>query len=159
MRDDGIFWDSRLEPRDLLLFFLPLDRGNFQYPLSSNDIRTLVDNYSEELAKEIKGELSSFYKNNEIEMIFQAIRALSKENMTYEEASDVVNDYCTGIESSTLLNYLFDRSLIGTVDDRNWYTFKCRQSAFSSAKLEIDTRQLIVVQYGVRNYLRTRGYV
>ena len=103
MRDDGIFWDSRLEPRDLLLFFLPLDRGNFQYPLSSNDIRTLVDNYSEELAKEIKGELSSFYKNNEIEMIFQAIRALSKENMTYEEASDVVNDYCTGIESSTLL--------------------------------------------------------
>lgn len=105
-------------PRDLLLFFLPLDRGHFQYPLTSNDIRTLVDNYSEELAKEIKGELSSFYKTNEIEMIFQAMGALSKENMTYEDASDVVIDYCTGIESSTLLNYLFDRSLIGTVDEK-----------------------------------------
>lgn len=146
-------------PRDLLLFFLPLDRGQFTYPLSSTDIRALVNSYSEELAKEIKGELSSFYAANEIETIFQAMGELTKENLSYERALGVVDEYCNAVDSAAILNYLFDRSLIGTIGDSNWYTFKCRQSAFSSAKLEIDTRQLIVVQYGIRNYLRTRGYV
>ena len=41
-------------PRDLLLYFLPLDRGQFTYPLRRDDIRLLNDRYSEELAKEIK---------------------------------------------------------------------------------------------------------
>ena len=146
-------------PRDLLLFFLPLDRGQFTYPLTYTDVRTLVDNYSEELAKEIKSELSSFYSATEIETIFHALGALTKGTLTYDQASRAVDDHCKDIDATTLLNYLFDRSLIGTVDDRGWYTFKCRQSAFSSTQPNIDMRQNIVVQYGIRTYLRTRGYV
>lgn len=146
-------------PRDLLLFFLPLDRGRFSYPLNHNDIRSLVDSYSEELAKEIKGELSSFYTATEIEMIFRALGALTKGNLTYEQATKAVEDNCVGIAPSALLSYLFDRSLIGTVDDRNWYTFKCRMSAFHSVQLTKESRQNIVVQYGIRKYLQTRGYV
>ncbi len=146
-------------PRDLLLFFLPLDRGRFTYPLSYADVRSLVDSYSEELAKEIKSELSSFYLTIDIETIFHALGDLTKGNPTYEEASKTVDENCKDVDPTTLLNYLFDRSLIGTVDDRGWYTFKCRQSAFSSTQINIDTRQHIVVQYGIRTYLRTRGYV
>ena len=146
-------------PRDLLLFFLPLDRGQFTYPLTNADVRTLINNYSEELAKEIKSELSSFHSTTEIEMIFRALGALTKGNPTYDQASAKVDEHCKNIDAHNLLDYLFDRSLIGTVDGNGWYTFKCRQSAFSSAPLNIDQRQHIVVQYGMRTYLTTRGYV
>jgi len=146
-------------PRDLLLFFLPLDRGKFKYPLTSDDIRTLTDSYSEELAKEIKGELSSFYTATEIETIFRALGALTASNLTYQQATVKIEENCNEINPADLLNYLFDRSLIGTVDDRSWFTFKCRQSAYSSAHLSLDSRQRIVVQYGIRTYLRTRGYL
>lgn len=146
-------------PRDLLLFFLPLDRGKFSYPLNRNDVRALVDSYSEELAKEIKGELSSFYSPTAVETIFHALAALTRSNLTFDEAVNAVEENCKNLDPSTLLSYLFDRSLIGTVDDRNWYTFKCRQSAFSSTQLRADMRQRIVVQYGIGTYLRSRGYV
>lgn len=146
-------------PRDLLLFFLPLDRGKFTYPLNRNDVRALVDSYSEELAKEVKGELSSFYSQTTIETIFRALAAITRGTVTFGEAAKAVEENCKNVDPPTLLSYLFDRSLIGTVDDRNWYTFKCRQSAFSSNQLHPDMRQRIVVQYGIGNYLRSRGYV
>lgn len=146
-------------PRDLLLFFLPLDRGKFAYPLKFDDIRKLIDLYSEELAKEVKGELSSFYSNMQIETIFKALGALTGGQFSYPQAIAAISENCDGIEASSLLEYLFDRSLIGTVDERGWYTFKCRQSAHSSARLSLDSRQQIVVQYGINKYLRTRGYV
>lgn len=145
-------------PRDLLLFFLPLDRGKFTYPLTRNDVRTLVSSYSEELAKEIKSELSSFYSQMTIETIFNALAVLTKGNLHFKDAVKVVGENCKDVDPHTLLSYLFDRSLIGTVDDRNWYTFKCRQSAFSVSQLHPEMNQRIVVQYGISSYLRSRGY-
>ena len=146
-------------PRDLLLFFLPLDSRQFSYPLTYADVRTLIDSYSEELAKEIKSELSSFYTSTEVETIFRALGGLTSSNRTHEQAVEVVQENCKDVDPALLLDYLFDRSLIGTVDDRGWYTFKCRQSAYSSAQLSLDPRQRIVVQYGIRTYLKTRRYV
>lgn len=146
-------------PRDLLLFFLPLDTGKFSYPLSQPDLRTLVDRYSEELAKELKSELSSFYSHTDVETIFHALGALSRTPHQYSEALKVVGSYCKSADPEQLLTYLFDRSLIGTVDDKDWYYFKCRQPVHTSVQLSIDIRNRIVVQYGIRTYLRTRRYV
>lgn len=145
-------------PRDLLLFFLPLDRGQFSYPLKYSDVRTLVDSYSEELAKEVKSELSSFYNPTAVETIFRALGGLTNGNLTHKQAVKVVQENCKDADPSELLNYLFDRSLIGTVDERGWFTFKCRQSAYSSEQLSLDPSQRIVVQYGIRTYLKTRRY-
>jgi len=145
-------------PRDMLLFFLPLERGQFEYPLTFNAVRSLVDSYSEELAKEIKGELSSFYSSTDIETIFKALGTLARGNATYDQAVVMVEQNCKDINPNQLLSYLFDRSLIGTVDDRNWFTFKCRHNVFSSSPVQLDPRHQIVVQYGIRAYLRTRGY-
>lgn len=127
-------------PRDLLLFFLPLDRGTFTYPLGYDEIRTLTDLYSEELAKEIKGELSSFYESTQIETIFRALGALTKGQAKYEQAIKIIEDNCLDIDPVQLLEYLFDRSIIGTVDDRGWVTLKCRQRARSTARLSLDSR-------------------
>jgi F0F1-type ATP synthase delta subunit len=146
-------------PRDLLLFFLPLDRGKFSYPLKYNDIRSLVESYSEELAKEIKSELSSFYSATTVETIFRMLAVLTSGPITFTEAVRAVEENCHDVNPAQLLDYLFDRSIIGIVDDRGWYTFKCRLSAFNSMQLSPEMRQRIVVQYGIRTYLRTRGYV
>ncbi len=146
-------------PRDLLLFFLPLDTGKFSYPLSQSDLRTLVDRYSEELAKEVKSELSSFYSHTDIETIFHALAALSVNELQYSDALQTIGNYCKSADPEQILTYLFDRSLIGTVDEKNWYYFKCRQPVRTSVQLNIDTRHRIVVQYGIRSYLRTRRYV
>jgi hypothetical protein len=146
-------------PRDLLLFFLPLDTGKFSYPLSPNDVRVLADRYSEELAKEVKSELSSFYKAAVIEMIFKALGQISETYQTYDDASQIIRETSTGVDANELLAYLFDRSRIGMIDSKGWFTFKCRQSVHSSAPLNIDTNQKLVVQYGIRVYLKTRRYV
>lgn len=146
-------------PRDLLLFFLPLDSGKFSYPLSQQDVRLLADRYSEELAKEVKSELSSFYSAATIEMIFKALGRISEAYQTYDQAAKIILDHCTGVDEKELLDYLFDRSLIGMIDSKGWFTFKCRQSVHSSAPLNIDTEQKLVVQYGIRIYLKTRRYV
>jgi len=146
-------------PRDLLLFFLPLDTGKFSYPLSSDDMRTLVDRYSEELAKEIKSELSSFYSQPTVESMFHALGVLAQSPQPYQQALKTMRDHCGEADAERILTYLFDRSIVGTVDEREWYYFKCRQPAHSSTLLTIDTRQRLVVQYGIRTYLKTRRYV
>ena len=146
-------------PRDLLLFFLPLDTGKFSYPLSQPDLRTLVNRYAEELAKELKSELSSFYSQTDVETIFHALGALSANDRTYLEACELVGNHCKNTDPEHLLAYLFDRSLIGTKDDKNWYYFKCRQPVSSTMQMSIDTRHRIVVQNGISTYVRTRRYL
>lgn len=146
-------------PRDLLLFFKPLDAGQFSYPLSKNEVSSLIHSYSEELAKEIKNELSSFYSSDQIEMIFRALGEISKDNVSYREAVTCVDNNCQGITGEEVLSYLFDRSIIGTVNNTNgWYTFKCRQPISSATSVSLDRNQKIVVQYGIRAYLNSRGY-
>lgn len=146
-------------PRDLLLYFLPLDSGQFSFPLARQDISVLTNRYSEELAKEIKNELSSFYSTVQIETIFRALGGLSKSARTYSEAVQLIKDNCKDMDEESVLEYLFDRSIIGTSDHHGWYTFKCRQAAASSSPIGIDRKQNIVVQYGIRTYCTTRGYL
>lgn len=146
-------------PRDLLLFFLPLDSGQFTFPLGRQDINTLTNRYSEELAKEIKNELSSFYSQVQVETIFRTLGAISKSPRSYEEAVALVKENCKDMNDESVLEYMFDRSMIGTSDQNNWFTFKCRQPAASTSPIGLDRSQKIVVQYGIKNYLTSKGYV
>lgn len=146
-------------PRDLLLFFLPLDEGKFTFPLKAGDARALANRYSMVLASEIKSELSSFYTQIQIETIFRALGRITRGNPTYKQAEATVADNCKDVDSELLLNYLFDRSLIGTVNSNGWYTFKCRKSSIAGTDHSIDPRQNIVVQYGIKPYLQSRNYV
>jgi hypothetical protein len=142
-------------PRDLLLFFLPLNTWKFSYPLSRSDIRELSRRYSEELAKEVKSELSSFYEADVIEMIFNALGYISESNKTYDQAIQIIRDNCTGIDENRLLAYLFDRSIVGMVDSKGRVTIKGRRSSPSG----IDMQKNFFVQYGICTYLKKHRYV
>lgn len=143
-------------PRDLLLFFKPLESGKFKFPLSRNEINTLVDNYAEELGKEIKSELSSFFSDIQVETIFNALGTISKDYQTYEQALAVIEINCKDVSGPDLLDYLFNRSIIGTADINRWYSFKCREPISSSVPLQLNKKQQIVVQYGIKNYVSRR---
>jgi hypothetical protein len=145
-------------PRDLLLFFLPLDSGEFSFPLGKQEIITLTNRYAEELAKEVKNELSSFYSQVQVETIFRAVGEISRSPQTFDNAVRLVKDNCRDMNEESVLEYMFDRSIIGTSDQNGWFTFRCRQSAASSAPIGLDRSQKIVVQYGIKSYLMNRGY-
>lgn len=143
-------------PRDLLLFFKPLENGRYSFPLSRREINTLVENYAEELAKEVKSELSSFYTDIQVETIFNALGSISKAPQTYSQTLAIIEANCKDVSGPELLEFLFDRSIIGTSDAKGWYWFKCRQPISSSTPLRLDKTQQIVVQYGIKGYVHNR---
>ncbi len=151
--------NTLFRPRDLLLFFQPLQNGAFKLPLGYSEIQSLVQQYSEELSKEIKNELSSFYSVEQVEMIFNAIGEISKpRDMTYEDATKVITQYCTHVDAGRLLRHLFSRSIIGNVDEKRWFTFKCRQPVNSPNPTQLNPNQKIIIQYGVNAYVQRHGY-
>lgn len=150
--------NTLFRPRDLLLFFKPLENGAYKYPLNYNDIRILASQYSDELAKEIKNELSSFYDSQQIETLFLALGCISNYNYNYRDALDVFRQSCKEIEPNDVLEFMYDRSLIGNVDNSGWFTFKCREPIGSSLPSKIDVNKKIVVQYGIRNYVQSKAY-
>jgi hypothetical protein len=143
-------------PRDLLLYFQPLDVGKYTFPLSRGEVNTLTVRYSEELAKEIKNELATFYSPVQVETIFKALGEIALSMRTYSQAIAIIDNNCVNLDKEQLLSYLFNRSLIGTVDAKGWYSFACRSPIGSPASL--DHSQNIVVQYGIKTYLQNRGY-
>ena len=145
-------------PRDLLLFFLPLDVNKYSIPLSYHDVGILVENYSLELAKEVKSELSAFFDDPTIEDIFKALGKMTRYFSSYNQAIDIIKDTVKMDRSEEILNYLFEMSIIGSINNQGWYTFKCREND-RKRKVILDLSDKIVVQYGMQNYLRRNDYV
>lgn len=150
--------NTLFRPRDLLLLFKPLENGSYTFPLSKADINTLISNYSQELAKELKNELSSFYNTTQVETIFLALGDLANNSSSYAEAVTLIQRNCSDIDPSGLLDYLFDRSVIGNVGANGWFTFKCREPVNTSDPTRLKKDQNIVIQYGIKAYVTGRGY-
>lgn len=150
--------NTLFRPRDLLLLFKPLENGSFNYPLSKKDINTLVKSYSTELAKELKNELTSFFSSTQIETIFLALHELAKRNHTYDEAAKIIRECCKDVEPLQLLDYLFDRSVIGNVDSNGRLTFKCREPINTPMPTQLRRELDIAIQYGIKSYVTGRRY-
>lgn len=141
-------------PRDLLLFFQPLENGNYTFPLDVQDITTLKNLYSSQLANELKNELSTFYTKSEIEMIFLALREISYRSCSYYEALKIIEDNCVEINAEALLEDLFERSVIGNNYTGHRYSFKYRQGIGPSAQVITFNKSVdVIVQYGISSYL------
>ena len=107
----GILNNTLFRPRDLLLFFKPLENGAYKFPLDRHEVNSLLNIYAQELAKELKNELSSFYTQVQIETIFNALGELCHGYKSYSEAAEVFKEQCKKVEPSVILEYLFDRSV------------------------------------------------
>lgn len=147
-----------IRPRDLLLFFKPLETGRFEIPLTKHSINNLLGQYASELVKELNNELSSFYSHIQIQNIFDSLRLINKQyNCTHENAKKIIEEYCNDIDADTLLEDLFYRSLIGTVEKSTSYVkFRHKLSKKDVADYHLNKDDYIMVHSGLKIYLQNR---
>ncbi|GAA0787046.1 P-loop ATPase, Sll1717 family [Marinobacterium sediminicola] len=152
-------------PRDLLLMFSPLENGTYPLPLGRNELKSLIEQYSENLVKELKNELSSFYTESEIEQLFVALAEISKESgfgddagLDYERAKEIIQDCIKTDNPSKILDDLFDRSMIGAKEPSGPYKYKCREPIGSAAQYRLRYQDKILLQYAIRDYVSGRRY-
>lgn len=147
-----------IRPRDLILFFKPLESGYYSIPLKKSDVNQLLGQYSAELVKELSNELSSFYTHLQIQNIFDALKDISsKYNCTYSEAVEFIESNCSNLPSEKLLQELYDRSIIGGINGANGYAhFKHKTSKKDAHEYKLDLTAIIIVHSGVNISLRNR---
>lgn len=146
--------NTLFRPRDLLLYFLPLQNNYFELPIDWSAYGSLTTSYSEELARELKNEMSAFYEKEQVEMIFRALAAINRRSScSFVDAERAIASEVAGLDRGEVLYYLFERSLVGSRDANGWMTFNCRTRADTSRAGRLPTDQDVVVQYGVRNYV------
>lgn len=145
-------------PRDLLLFFLPLEKERKHIPLDYKTLKGLEELYSAELAKEIRNELSAKYSADEIESIFKTLGQMLSEKNSQEKTLAIVRSNIPSKNPWEVIKDLFETSLIGTVNVKGWYYFKCRESEATKGRLSIEPEDELVVQYGIRPYLQLNKY-
>lgn len=145
-------------PRDLLLFFLPLEKERKHIPLDYKTMKGLEHIYSTELAKEIRNELSAKYSRLEIESIFKILGKMVSAKNSQERALEIVQENISSRNPWEVIKDLFDASLIGAVNNKGWYYFKCRENEATKGRLIIDSEDELVVQYGIRPYLYLNKY-
>lgn len=145
-------------PRDLILFFKPLETGRYNIPLDKYNVNNLLGQYSAELVKELSNELSSFYFGNQIQNIFDALKDIeNKYNCTYIESIDFIKKYCNEINPEKLLQDLFERSIIGGISrGSNIPHFKHRTTKKDAHEYVLDREGYIIVHSGVSINLRNR---
>jgi len=150
--------NTLFRPRDLLLLFKPIENGAYTFPLSKNEVKTLINSYAEELAKELKNELSSFYSPTQVETIFNALGKSCHGYKSYTDAIAIFKEQCKEVSPQEITEFLFDRSVIGNMNANGWFTIKCREPISSPEPYRLNKDQSIAVQYGIRRYLLHKGY-
>lgn len=143
-------------PRDLLLFFKPLENGAYSIPLDRYAISSLINQYSMELGAEIKNELSSFYNDQQIETIFSALGRILQVQADHARSKGVISEYCKNVDADELISRLLDRSVLGARDDVGRFFFKSREPLGSAVSLK--SSDSLVVCYGLRPYLQ-KSYI
>lgn len=145
-------------PRDLLLFFLPLQEQKFSIPLDERAFESLKRAYSHELMKEVRNEMAASFTEGEIIGIVRALKSIDHQRgCAYEKAVQSLTAEvpgCGPAKAESIILYLYDRSLLGTKDQFNKLRFKVREPAGSIGH-NIDPRRTLVVQYGLQDCLRT----
>ncbi|HHK7962293.1 TPA: hypothetical protein ACQVG4_003710 [Serratia marcescens] len=147
-----------IRPRDLILFFKPLETGYYSIPLNKTDVNNLLGLYSAELVKELSNELSSFYTPFQIQNIFDALKDISlKYDCTYSEAVEFIENNCVNLSPVKLLQELYDRSMIGCINGTKGYAhFKHRTNKKDAHEHRLDPEGLVIVHSGININLRNR---
>lgn len=165
LRDDGykpktsfrrIVDLTLFRPRDILLFFLPLQDQSISIPIDDKAFTSMRKAYSGELAREIKNEFSAIYTEEEISQIFKCLKEISQSRTcSYRDALGVVSkNMSRERDASQVLDYLYDRSVIGVKDKHGHLTFKMRVSPKSGGQT-ISVDESVVVQYGLMDHIKS----
>jgi len=137
-------------PRDLIVFFAPLNDNDYSLPLDFGDVRKLKDAYARALVGELKNEMIARYTQVEVDGIFRALPKL-RQGTNYSDLLSALREDVPTCDAELLAAYLYDRSVIGNIDERGLYWFACR-SVPGSRGSGINTEFSFVVQIALRRH-------
>ncbi|XZG71607.1 P-loop ATPase, Sll1717 family [Chitinibacteraceae bacterium HSL-7] len=150
-------------PRDLILFFKPLQSHTYKTPIEKSDINHLIGRYCEEVINELKNELSCFYSPTQIYNIFSALGSMSalckssvNNSIEYKQAMAVVEENCNEVVANDLLSDLFERSIIGNMGSNGYVFFKHREPSADTYSFSIKNR--VVLHNAIKVYCSNKGY-
>lgn len=112
-------------PRDLVAFFNDINSCNYKIPLGPSDIRKLLKQYVNWNAKEVRDELSNYYKATAIDSIFFVFWSIAQRNTDtrYESIIELLRKKGLAEEDFSILvnyNYLIPRD----DSDRQYYSYR-----------------------------------
>ena len=144
------------KPRDLILFFLPISKFEFNIPLEPSNVNQLLGKYSKEAIDEVNNEFVAFLDNNEIKGIYQMLeRFCNEEYFSYSKLREMIEQHSFSIESDQLITLLFKYSLIGNKDISNKKVyFKCREERTND--INFNKELPIVLHYIVKVFIKNK---
>lgn len=150
-------------PRDIILFFKPLQTHKYSIPLPKHEIHNLIGMYCSEVANELKNELSCFYTSEQIYTIFNALGSISRlckestnNSIDYPQAITAITENCNNIDPEKILEDLFNRSIIGNIGINGHVFFKHREPSSEIYNLKVDHR--IILHNAIKVYCSNKGY-
>lgn len=117
-------------PRDLINLFLPLDTVEYQLPLSRDNIKKLLRDYSEKVFDELKDELKIKYPAEEYSSIISIISKIAKldeQNPNGIDRKDV-ELLLPEDKAPEIIREFYDYDILGYIDNNGDRHFHCRNS-------------------------------
>ncbi|PSR53257.1 hypothetical protein AHMF7605_06795 [Adhaeribacter arboris] len=139
-----------IRPRDLILFFKPLQELKFSIPLSKQDVYILIGKYTIEFVKELKNELAAHYAPDDINAIFSAFVSCANEPVSFIFFIHELKKFHFSEDTYNLLELLFDLSIIGNTNDTGKTYFKHWEKDDEIFKFNKELK--ITQHFTLRNY-------
>ncbi len=132
-------------PRDLILVFVPVSEMALKIPISSQNLSDLVIRYAREVLQEIRNELSARYSDSEIDSILSVLASFARKRakFNFEVFKEKMRREGLSLDADSLVNHLFEYSLIGNMSKDGHITFKHRQERHEHFDIDLD-QQLIL---------------
>lgn len=140
-------------PRDLIVFFSPLNESDYTLPLGYAEMRKLREQYEKSLYVELSNEISATFSKKQSDSIFRILSQV-KNGESYSDFLASIKEEMPDSDATVIAEFLYSRSMIGNIDERGHYWFSCRSPAGAKGH-DLDKRQAITVQIALRNYLST----
>lgn len=141
-------------PRDLIVFFSPLNDSDYRIPLGQDEVKKLKEQYQTALYLELRNEMAATYSEAEADEIFNVLASVGHA-ASYDGLLQDLRKQLPGRDPEVVLNYLYSRSIVGNVGKGGQYWFACR-SLPGTRGYDIDKRLPLIVQVAVRKYLAAK---
>lgn len=113
-------------PRDIVTIFNNVGQRDFRLPISFQNLKSLINEYSLVKKKEIVDELIVHFDREEVDKIFNVLLELSNEQRSYHELMDIFDEYKL---SRSMFDVLLEYSLIIPRDADNHLYFNYREKS------------------------------
>lgn len=128
-------------PRDLILFFLDIQKYQYNLPLQLHEINSLIGKYAIRIKEELENALVIHLEFDQINRVFEILRRLACYNdFTMEDFDNICSKCLLDSDNKTILSLLYDYSMIGNRNSKGKVFFKHREKFGEKYKLNFDQK-------------------